>query len=66
MGPLSTAAFNDGSALDFERRTFWAPRCTNLLGLTVPAAVDSPKKLFRLLAGLLMARRPADDTGLAG
>jgi hypothetical protein len=66
LGGLDSTPWDNASPTDFLQRTFWAARALNLLGITLPAAIDRGSRLWLLLAGMLRARRDADDRGLRG
>lgn len=65
-GLMDDIPWSEADPLDYNRRTFWATRSLNILGITLPAAVDRGKRLWLMLAGMFQARRPADDRGLRG
>lgn len=63
-GGLDQTLWNNGSPNDWERKTFWDTRALNILGLQLPAEVDKGALLWKILAGMFMARRPASDEGM--
>lgn len=66
LGDMDDALYDNASPTDYLKRSFWATRCLNLFGVALPAAVDRPSRLWKVLAPLFMARRPSDDKGLRG